>query len=129
MLSGSARRPFLLGATGGAPGPTVYSSGRQAPPLCCRVGGEGQAANELLTKGSRVTLNTIALELVPLNVDGGHERALEDAAKVVQLSAETGLGGRIRHVMIPGMIAEEDDRPVPMQPKLDVLEFWSIIRP
>lgn len=31
--------------------------------------------------------------------------------------------------MIPGMIAEEDDRPVPMQPKLDVLDFWSIIKP
>ena len=94
----------------------------------------GRTFDELPTrritdKGSRVTLNTIALELVPPNVDGGRERAVEDAAKVVQLSAETGLDGRIRHVMIPGMIAEEDDRPVPMRSKLDVLEFWSIIRP
>jgi hypothetical protein len=80
-------------------------------------------------KRSRVTLKTIALELVPPNVDGGRERATEDARKVVQFSAESGLDGRIRHVMIPGMIAEEDDRPVPMQPKLDVLDFWSIIRP
>jgi Mycobacterial methylenetetrahydrofolate reductase len=31
-------------------------------------------------------------------------------------------------VMIPGMIAEDDDRPVPMEPKLDVLDFWSMIR-
>jgi hypothetical protein len=76
-----------------------------------------------------VTLNTIALELVPPNTDGGKERALEDAHKVVQFSAESGLDGRIRHVMIPGMIAEEDDRPVPMKPKLDVLDFWSIIKP
>jgi Mycobacterial methylenetetrahydrofolate reductase len=76
-----------------------------------------------------VTLNTIALELVPPNTEGGKERALEDARKVVQYSADSGLGGRIRHVMIPGMIAEDDDRPIPMQPKLDVLEFWSIIRP
>jgi hypothetical protein len=76
-----------------------------------------------------VTLNTIALELVPPNTDGGKERALEDARKVVQYSADSGLGGRIRHVMIPGMIAEDDDRPIPMQPKLDVLEFWSIIKP
>ncbi|MGB9308415.1 MAG: mycobacterial-type methylenetetrahydrofolate reductase [Mycobacterium sp.] len=76
-----------------------------------------------------MTLNTIALELVPPNTDGGKERALEDARKVVQYSADSGLGGRIRHVMIPGMIAEDDDRPVPMQPKLDVLEFWSIIKP
>jgi Mycobacterial methylenetetrahydrofolate reductase len=76
-----------------------------------------------------VTLNTIALELVPPNVDGGRERASEDARKVVQFSADSGLDGRIRHVMIPGMIAEDDDRPVPMKPKLDVLDYWSIIRP
>jgi hypothetical protein len=75
-----------------------------------------------------VTLNTIALELVPPNVDDGRERALQDARKVVQNSAESGLDGQIRHVMIPGMIAEDDDRPVPMEPKLDVLEFWSIIK-
>lgn len=76
-----------------------------------------------------MTLNTIALELVPPNVDGGRERAAEDARKVLQYSAESGLDGRIRHVMIPGMIAEEDDRPIPMKPKLDVLDFWSMIRP
>ena len=39
-----------------------------------------------------------------------------------------GLDGQIRHVMIPGMIAEDDDRPVPMEPKLDVLDFWSTIK-
>ncbi|MBX9638364.1 MAG: hypothetical protein K2X97_01130 [Mycobacteriaceae bacterium] len=76
-----------------------------------------------------MTLNTIALELVPPNVDGGREKAAEDAQKVVRYSAESGLDGQIRHVMIPGMIAEDDDRPVPMKPKLDVLDFWSIIRP
>jgi hypothetical protein len=76
-----------------------------------------------------VTLNTIALELVPPNVEDGRERALEDAQKVVKCSADSGLEGRIRHVMIPGMIAEDDDRPVPMKPKLDVLDFWSIIKP
>jgi Mycobacterial methylenetetrahydrofolate reductase len=31
--------------------------------------------------------------------------------------------------MIPGMIAEDDDRPIEMKPKLDVLEFWSLIKP
>jgi len=76
-----------------------------------------------------VTLNTIALELVPPNVERGREQATEDARKVLQLSAESGIDGRIRHVMIPGMIAEEDDRPVEMKPKLDVLEFWSLIKP
>jgi hypothetical protein len=82
-----------------------------------------------LRERSRVTLNTIALELVPPNVEDGRERALDDARKVVRYSAETGLDGRIRHVMIPGMIAEDDDRPVAMKPKLDVLDFWSMIRP
>ncbi|MBV9088342.1 MAG: hypothetical protein JO044_00315 [Mycobacteriaceae bacterium] len=76
-----------------------------------------------------MTLNTIALELVPPNVEGGLERAVEDAGKVAQLSAQSGMDGRLRHLMIPGMIAEEDDRPVEMKPKLDVLEFWSAVKP
>lgn len=76
-----------------------------------------------------MTLNTIALELVPPNVERGHEQALEDAQKVLRCSAETGLEGRIRHVMIPGMIEEDDDRPIAMKPKMDVLDFWAIITP
>lgn len=76
-----------------------------------------------------MTLNTIALELVPPNVDRGSQQAIDDARKVLQFSAEVGLDGRIGHVMIPGLIAEEDDRPVEMKPKLDVLDFWSIIKP
>lgn len=75
-----------------------------------------------------MTLNTVALELVPPNMDGGCEQAFEEARKVAKYSSDSGLGGRIRHVMIPGMIAEDDDRPVPMQQKLDVLDFWSIIK-
>jgi hypothetical protein len=90
---------------------------------------ENGLSDSHLMKRSCVTLNTIALELVPPNADDRRERALEDARKVVQLSADSGLDGRIRHVMIPGMIAEDDDRPVPMRPKLDVLDFWSIIKP
>lgn len=76
-----------------------------------------------------MTLNTIALELVPPNVERGHEQALEDAQKVLRCSAETGLDGRIKHVMIPGMIEEDDDRPIEMKPKMDVLDFWAIITP
>jgi Mycobacterial methylenetetrahydrofolate reductase len=80
-------------------------------------------------RSNPLTLNTIAVELVPTNVDRGTEGAIEDARKVVQLSAEFGLDGRIGHLMMPGLIEEEDDRPVEMKPKLDVLEFWSIIKP
>ncbi|WP_099037829.1 mycobacterial-type methylenetetrahydrofolate reductase [Mycobacterium neglectum] len=76
-----------------------------------------------------MTLNTIALELVAPNVEDGHERALEEAQKVLRCSAEAGLAGRIRHVMIPGMIEEDDDRPIEMKPKMDVLDFWNQIRP
>ncbi|CAN5370573.1 mycobacterial-type methylenetetrahydrofolate reductase [soil metagenome] len=74
-------------------------------------------------------LNTIALELVPPNVEGGHERALDDARKLLQFSKESGLDGRIAHVMVPGMIEEDGDRPIEMKPKLDVLDFWSFIKP
>jgi hypothetical protein len=76
-----------------------------------------------------VPLNTVALELVPPNTDRTPDEVLEEARKVVQFSAETGLEGRIGHVMIPGMIEEDDDRPIEMKPKLDVLDYWSRIAP
>ena len=74
-------------------------------------------------------LNTVALELVPPNTDRTPDEILEEARKVVQLSADTGLTGRIGHVMIPGMIEEDGDRPIEMKPKLDVLDYWSRISP
>jgi Mycobacterial methylenetetrahydrofolate reductase len=80
-------------------------------------------------RSSPLTLNTIALELVPTNVERGTEQAIEDAQKVLRLSAESGLDGRIGHLMMPGLIEEEDDRPVEMKPKLDVLDFWSVVKP
>lgn len=74
-------------------------------------------------------LHTIALELVPPNVDRGAQYARDEAHKVLRLAAESGIDGRIGHVMIPGMIEEDDGRPIEMKPKLDVLDYWSIIRP
>jgi hypothetical protein len=74
-------------------------------------------------------LNTIALELVPPNQERGIEDAHAEAEKVLRYSAQSGMTGRIGHVMIPGIIAEDDDRPVEMKPKLDVLDFWSAITP
>ena len=76
-----------------------------------------------------MTLSTIALELVPPNADRGREQALEDARKVLECASAVGLEGRIRHVMMPGMIEEDGDRPIEMKPKMDVLDFWSIIKP
>jgi hypothetical protein len=76
-----------------------------------------------------VPLNTIALELVPPNVELGREHALDEARKVLEFSKRSGLDDRIGHVMIPGMIEEDGDRPVEMKPKMDVLDFWSLIKP
>lgn len=76
-----------------------------------------------------MTLNTVALELVPPNLDRGRDGAIEEAHKVLRFAAECGLEGRIRHILMPGMIAEDDDRPVEMKPKFDVLDFWTAIKP
>ncbi|MEO8813806.1 MAG: mycobacterial-type methylenetetrahydrofolate reductase [Mycobacterium sp.] len=76
-----------------------------------------------------MTLNTIALELVPPNLDRGPEQAVEEAHKVLRFAAEFGIDGRIGHILMPGMIAEEEDRPIEMKPKRDVLDFWSAITP
>ncbi len=71
--------------------------------------------------------NTVAVELVPPNLDRAPEERAEEARKVVRLSAESGV--RVGHVMIPGMIDEDAGRPVEMKPKLDVLDYWSLIAP
>ncbi|HPY25506.1 MAG TPA: mycobacterial-type methylenetetrahydrofolate reductase [Mycobacterium sp.] len=71
--------------------------------------------------------NTVAVELVPPNLDRAPEERADEARKVMRLSAESGV--RVGHVMIPGMIAEDAGRPVEMKPKLDVLDYWSLIAP
>lgn len=78
---------------------------------------------------NQVPLNTIALELVPPTLDRGVQYPVEEARKVLALASETGIEGRIRHVMIPGMIDEDDDRPIEMKPRMDVLDYWNILRP
>lgn len=74
-------------------------------------------------------LNTVALEMVPPNTDRSLPEQIEEAVKVARLSAETGIADQIGHVMIPGMIDEDGDRPVEMKPKLDVLDYWQLISP
>jgi hypothetical protein len=54
---------------------------------------------------------------------------MEDAQKVLKSAAESGLEGVIRHVMMPGMIEEDDGRPLEMKPRMDVLDFWTIVKP
>ncbi len=74
-------------------------------------------------------LSTVAIEMVPPNVDRSLDEQLDEARKVARISAETGLAGTIGHVMIPGMIDEDEDRPIEMKPKLDVLDYWKLIAP
>lgn len=74
-----------------------------------------------------VPFNTVALELVPPNTDRTPDERIGEARKVARLCAESGV--EIGHVMIPGMIDEDEGRPVEMKPKLDVLDYWSLISP
>ncbi|WP_374727349.1 mycobacterial-type methylenetetrahydrofolate reductase [Haloactinomyces albus] len=74
-------------------------------------------------------MNTIALELVPPDLDGGVEKAVAEGRKVAENARATGLTDRIQHLMMPGIIAEDDDRPVEIKPKMDVLDFWHTVRP
>ena len=45
-------------------------------------------------RSSVVPLNTVALELVPPNTDRSPDEILDEARKVVRISAETGIAGR-----------------------------------
>ncbi len=74
-------------------------------------------------------MKTIALELVPPNLDGGVDEAVEVGQKVVDSCRATGMTEQIKHLMIPGMIAEDPDRPIEMKPKMDTLDFWETVRP
>lgn len=76
-----------------------------------------------------MSLSTVALEMVAPNIDRSLTEQAEEARKVARISAETGISDLIGHVMIPGMIDEDDDRPVEMKPKLDVLDYWQLISP
>lgn len=74
-------------------------------------------------------MNTIALEFVPPNQEKGAEQAVEEAHKILELSRECGIPNKIGHLMIPGMIEEDPDRPVEMKPKMDPLDVWKAVQP
>ncbi|MCL2533222.1 MAG: mycobacterial-type methylenetetrahydrofolate reductase [Nocardiaceae bacterium] len=74
-------------------------------------------------------MRTVALELVPPELDAGAARAVDETHAAVELCRHHGLADHVRHVMIPGIIAEDSDRPVALTPRMDVLDFWEAIRP
>ncbi|WP_430335230.1 mycobacterial-type methylenetetrahydrofolate reductase [Rhodococcus sp. ACT016] len=74
-------------------------------------------------------MRTVALELVPPELDAGPGGAVDEARAAVELCRHHGLADRVRHVMIPGIIAEDSGRPVALTPRMDVLDFWEGMRP
>jgi len=75
-----------------------------------------------------MAFNTVALEFVPPPLEGGPAQAREEAHLVLERAAECGIEGQIRHLMIPGMIDEDEDRPVPMKPRMDPLDVWNAVK-
>jgi hypothetical protein len=67
--------------------------------------------------------------MVAPNTGRSRPEQLEEARKVARISAEAGIADLIGHVMIPGMIDEDDDRPLAMTSRLDVLDYWQLISP
>lgn len=70
-------------------------------------------------------MQTIVLELVPPDLEQGAQRAVEEGHKAAENARAAGLADTIQHVMMPGIIAEDDDRPVEMKQKMDVKDFWT----
>ncbi len=74
-------------------------------------------------------MQTVAFELVPPYLAAGAEHAAAEGRKLTEQCRASGLDGHVRHVMIPGMIAEDSDRPVEMKPRMDTLDFWRAVSP
>lgn len=71
-------------------------------------------------------LNTVALELAPPE----RTAAADDIAQVVgERCRRHRLLDHLGHVLLPGIVAEDAERPVPLTPRLDVLDFWKALRP
>ena len=73
-------------------------------------------------------MKTVALEFVPPAIVDGVEKAREEVLKALDLARQAGVADQIGHLMIPGMIEEDPDRPVALKPRLDPLETWQAVR-
>jgi len=73
-------------------------------------------------------MGTVALEFVPPDLAHGPDRASETAERVSELLSAEGLLGRVNALLIPGMIPEDDDRPVELREKMDVLDVHRATR-
>jgi hypothetical protein len=68
-------------------------------------------------------MSNVVLEFVPPDAQEGKQRARDEAAHVLELIRASGLDGRIDSLLVPGLIHEDDDRPVPLAEKLDPLDL------
>jgi hypothetical protein len=70
---------------------------------------------------------TIALEFVPPDVAAGSGQARAEAAKAKALMEASGIADRVNTLLVPGMIHEDSDRPIPLNEKMDPLEAHRAI--
>jgi hypothetical protein len=72
-------------------------------------------------------MSRVILEFVPPDARDGPQRARDEATRVLELMQRAGLANRIDSLLVPGLIHEDDDRPVPLADKLDPLDLVRTI--
>jgi len=72
-------------------------------------------------------MSTIAFELVPTSAGGSLPLAKREVQKVKAALQRNGLYDRINTFMLPHIISEDSDRPVPLDEKMDPLDFSRVI--
>ncbi len=72
-------------------------------------------------------MGRVALEFVPPDLSEGANKAVEEAQQVRSLAQSFGMEDSLDHILIPGLIEEDPDRPVEMKPKMDPLDVWKSI--
>lgn len=73
-------------------------------------------------------MGTIAFETVPPLIKDGPQAEHETITRIKDLLVRTNLYGRVNSILIPHMIAEDGDRPLPFEPRSDTLNIsrsWS----
>lgn len=73
-------------------------------------------------------MGTVALEFTPPDIASGRERAQEIARLARDLLSSEGMLDRVNAFLFPGMIVEDDDRPVALGERIDVLEAYHAAR-
>ena len=73
-------------------------------------------------------MGTIAFETIPPLIKDGPQAEHESIKRIKDLLIRTNLYGRINSILIPHMIEEDGDRPLPFERRSDILNIsrsWS----